>query len=355
VAQGIEVTGAATPEWFTGILLGGPALSAGSVDQTTILDRKPAGAMGAVHSVVLEYAPGSAGLLPDRVALKRTRSDLRFTNSEVRFYRELAPELSVDTAPRCFGSFYDEEAQQYALVLEDLSETHECLLRPGVAPVGPEPLGLMMDRLAALHAGWWERPLDGFGSRAADPSRLTARNLPLLGEQFPELSLLLGSALSKDQAVLYRRYFENRAPVLLERLATRRAFALLHGDAHVGNFLLPRVGGAGSAVLVDWGVFRLGPALWDVSYALLWSAQVCQTRTTSAELLKRYHAGLVAGGVSNHSYEECERDFRGALLDNLRAPISQLATPGVPLDVPLRAHGAAMALIDAWACADLLD
>lgn len=350
-----KASGEVTPGWFTEILLGGPALARGSVASAELLDRKPAGAMGSVHSVALGYTPGSAGEMPRRVALKRTRPDIQFTKGEVRFYRELAQALPPDTAPRCFGSVYHDETRQYALVLEDLSATHECLLGPGRPPVGPERVGQMMDRLAALHASWWERPLRGYGQRAADPSQLTQENLPRLGAQFPELSHHFGDALHAEQDALYRRYFAERAPRLLERLATRRAFALLHGDAHVGNFLFPRERVPGAAVLLDWGVFRLGPALWDVSYALLWTAPACQTRDTSEALLRRYHTALVGHGVPAYAYEHCQRDFRDALLDNLRAPIGQLATPGVPKDVPLRAHVAAMALIEAWGCAALLD
>jgi len=92
----------------------------------------------------------------------------------------------------------------------------------------------------------------------------------------------------------------------------------------------------------------VGPALWDISFPLMWVDPDCWTRSTSEALLRRYHAGLEAGGVRGYSFETCREDFRAALLDNLRAPISQLLTPQVPLDVPRGAHRAAMALIEAW-------
>ena len=69
------------------------ALTRGAVERADIIDRKVAGAMGSVHSVALGYAEGSAGALPARVILKRTRPDVAFSPNEVRFYQSLLPHL----------------------------------------------------------------------------------------------------------------------------------------------------------------------------------------------------------------------------------------------------------------------
>lgn len=343
-----------TPGFLTELLRAGPALTAGSVSSFEIIERKRAGAMGSVHSLRLRYTPGSRGERPERVVLKRTRPDIEFDSVEVVFYRDFAPKLAAGTTPICHGSVFCQDSKQYLLLLEDLSETHECLLGPGLPPIGVESVGILAECLARVHASWWERPLEGLGRRAADPARVTRKVMPGLAEAYPRLRSRLSGILSEKQDDLYLRYFEQRTHALLARLERGRAFAFLHGDAHVGNVLFPRAQGTGNALLIDWSAPRLGPAVWDLSFPLLWTAEECWTVANSSQGLSRYHAELLARGVSNYPFARCEEDFRHALLDNLRAPISQLAMGFIPDYVPRGAHTAAMALIDEWGCADLL-
>ena len=229
---------------LTRMLQGGTALRAGRVVRAELIDRKPAGAMGSVHAVAVTYSPESRGKLPERVILKRTRPDTAFSPNEVRFYLELLPQLPAGTAPECFGAAWDGDTRQYALILEDLSESHACLLGPGLPAIGRDQVGYMMDRLAALHAAWWERPLQGFGRRAGDAAGTTGRMMPRLAEGYRDHHGRLGDTLTSDHERLYSDYLAKRPRALADRLRSGDAFALLHGDAHVGNFLFPRGGGA---------------------------------------------------------------------------------------------------------------
>ena len=81
-------------------------------------------------------------------------------------------------------------------------------------------------------------------------------------------------------------------------LAAERAAAVLHGDAHPGNVLIRRRGGAREAVLLDWGRARLGSPLEDVSSWLqslgYWEPAVRRTHDT---LLRHY---LAVRGRSTH-------------------------------------------------------
>lgn len=164
----------------------------------------------------------------------------------------------------------------------------------------------------------------------------------------------LGERLHERDDALYRRYLERRSPELVARLETRRGFALLHGDPHVGNVLFPREGIRADAVLIDWGSCRMGPCAWDLAFYLLWTDPICWSHDISAGILHRYYAGLLEHGVKGYPLERCEEDFRHALLDGLRTPLSQLAADHVPDEVAFGAHTAVMALIDAWDCAELL-
>ena len=73
---------------------------------------------------------------------------------EVRFYRRLAPRISVRT-PRCFLSELDEETGEFTLLLEDIADVevhdqdHEC----------PDAdVCLALDQAARLHASYWNEP-----------------------------------------------------------------------------------------------------------------------------------------------------------------------------------------------------
>ncbi|MDD9938913.1 MAG: aminoglycoside phosphotransferase family protein [Myxococcales bacterium] len=338
---------------LTDMLRDSGALSAGqAVERVVTGPRMRAGAMGAVHPMTLEYSAGVQ--LPTALVYKRTRPDLKFDALEVRFYRELARELPAGIAPRCLAARHDEKLGQYFLLLEDLGQTHQCLLGRELPPIGPERVGQAVDALATLHAARFEGQLLGFGERANDPAATTRRSLPWLREHYPRVRRRLGERLQEREDALYRRYLELRSPELVRRLEARRGFALLHGDPHVGNVLFPREGTAEGAMLIDWGIYRMGPCTWDLAFHLLWTDPACWSRETSAGLLRRYHQGLLERGVADYPYARCEDDFRHALLDGLRTPLSQLAASHVPDDVAFGAHTAVMVLIDAWDRAELL-
>lgn len=337
---------------LTELMREGGALSpTQDVGQVLVGDRMRAGVMGSVHPLTVHYTHAP---LPTRLVYKRTRPDVRFDAMEVRFYREIAVTLPPTIAPRCLAARHSEQGGQYFLLLEDLGETHRCLLGRELPPIGPERVAEAVDTLAALHAARFEGELVGFGERANDPAATTRRSLPWLLERYPQVRRRLGERLRDSEDSLYRRYLERRQPELVARLQSRRGFALIHGDPHVGNVLFPREGTHGSAVLIDWGICRMGPCTWDLAFHLLWTDPICWSRDTSAALLRRYHGALLEHGVKEYSFARCEDDFRHALLDGLRTPLSQLAAGHVPDVVAFGAHSAAMALIDAWDCAELL-
>ena len=73
----------------------------------------------------LTYAEGSAGDLPERLVLKTMlvspHAPAEMYETEVRFYNELRPSLSVET-PHCYAASFDPATGQFGLLLEDLTE-----------------------------------------------------------------------------------------------------------------------------------------------------------------------------------------------------------------------------------------
>lgn len=85
----------------------------------------------------------------------------RLGHTEVRFYRQLAPQ--VIGVPYCYGAAFDPWTGRYLLVLEDLP-AESCEFPDTLHPLSTDQAGLIVELLAELHATFWDRlPRDGRG------------------------------------------------------------------------------------------------------------------------------------------------------------------------------------------------
>src|SRR5262249_27236518 len=87
-------------------------------------------------------------------------------------------------------------------------------------------------------------------------------------------------------------------PRLNARSHSHRNMTILHGDAHVWNLFLPRDPASDDVRLFDWDAWRVDVATDDLAYmmALHWFPD--RRRRHERALLDRYHAELVAHGVT---------------------------------------------------------
>ena len=96
-----------------------------------------------------------------------------------------------------------------------------------------------------------------------------------------------------------------------------------HGDAHVWNLLYPRDAAASDVYLIDWDAWRIGRGAFDLAYmmALHWYPE--RRARLEAPLIERYHAGLLAHGVSDYSLDRLREDYRLAVIGHLATPVWQ--------------------------------
>lgn len=73
--------------------------------------------------------------------------------NEVRFYRDIRPELAIE-APQTFVSVFDEETGQFGVLLEDLT-LRSARFPNATTPVTLEEVAGLVHTLAALHAHYW--------------------------------------------------------------------------------------------------------------------------------------------------------------------------------------------------------
>jgi len=297
----------------------------------------PVGRVTAVHAgerrttivstivpVRVEYSPDAPRDAPARLLLKATRGGLDASlqsvgEREVAFYRKAAPLMPGGPLPRCYDAEYS--SGRFHLLLEDLSETH-MLVTEWPLPPSVEACERIVDTWAIFHAFWWRHPSLGrevgtFLDEAA-MAKITAEYRGRY-ERFAET---LADRLWPEARVVYARVFDAWG-----RLYTPgRLYAaptLAHGDAHVWNLLSPRDGAASGIRLIDWDAWRIGRGAADLAYmmAVHWYPE--RRARLEARLIERYHAGLLAHGVTAYSLDRLWEDYRLSVIGLLSIPVWQ--------------------------------
>lgn len=308
----VDAVAQLTPEWMTDALRASGVL-AGSV-ATAETDVLGVGQLGLVVRVGLTY-DGDAGAAPASVMVKLPREDpgsrhlgvaMRIYEAEVRFYQQIAPTVAVAT-PRLYWGDLEPETGRFTLVLEDLSPVGE----PGdmIAGGTVDQAAKALEALVALQAPRWNDP----GLRAiewlADPQR----------------SAMLFAGVEPTLPAFVERFGDRLGPhdvALLERIAPKaNAWAagmlagdvvVVHGDYRMDNMIFPHDAAAPVHVF-DWQATRLGPPLVDAAVYLGGCLRPDERRAHERDLLREYHAGLVAGGVSGLGFDAVWDAYRNAV------------------------------------------
>ena len=273
------------------------------------------GFAGQIARVAVRYEPAVAGAPATLIAKfatdhERTQEMMRSLDDyarEVRFYRELAPEIGLGT-PRCYFAHYDPGTRKFCLLLEDLAPAESVDRDQGYSL---EQAQQVLEQLAAMHARHWNRVehLDWLQVDDALFSNLREafmKGLPALREryrtQYPTLVRV---------AEQFAVFFEGDE-LLTE--ARRPPLTLAHHDIHVDNIFLPSARG-GRFALIDWqsvSVSRLGTN--DVARLLCMGMRPEQRRQHTPALLRHYHRALCAHGVRDYSLRSLRLRYRQELI-----------------------------------------
>ena len=262
----------------------------------------------------LTYADGRIGDLPQRLVLKTMlvspHAPPEMYETEVRFYNELRPWLSVET-PRCYAATFDPATGQFGLLLADLTE-RGARFPNAIVPVSVDEVGALLDQLAVLHAQFWQSP-----RFAADLAWVATPREGGMSGIFERHGL----AIISDQVDRHPFKQELIAPLGLdvgelwaalavaERSLEAAPITLLHGDSHIANtYLLPD----GTGGLLDWQLQVRGCWAHDVVYLLSTALDPDVRRVEGRALLGRYLDALRSRGVSDapspeEAWEWCRR------------------------------------------------
>ena len=238
---------------------------------------------------------------------------------EVRFYRDLAPNMHV-RVPRCFYAGTDGARKQAIVLLEDLDArgAHFCRVQQ---PLTLAQAQAQLSLLAACHARWWDSPsFDADGElawvKALDPLPEGEAGTYQRGQLRPEvyahyMGLPRGAAVSR---CFHDRGRMERAMERLRVIDRKGPVCLLHGDAHLGNAYFDVDGAAG---LVDWQTVYKGPWAHDVSYFMVSALDVLDRRAWERSLLEHYLEQLRRAGVAPPAIGDAWDNYRAQVVYGL--------------------------------------
>ena len=240
--------------------------------------------------------------------------------TEVRFYRELAPELGA-AVPHSYGSAYDSLTGRYVIVLEDMS-TSPCEFPDTLNPLSTDKLAQVVEVLAALHARFWGRLPEKSGGTgrfgwlvapSEDPANLVT----------PTVMRTSARRLARSTSIPVHagHYIWENYPAVTA-LIDSGPHTVLHGDSHPGNTFF-RDGRAG---LLDWQVVRRGHPCRDLAYAIVLGTPVSDRAGVERDLLDTYRAALAARGGPRFDRDDLWTRYRQAVVHPY---LSALSTAGL--------------------------
>lgn len=131
------------------------------------------------------------------------------------------------------------------------------------------------------------------------------------------------------------------------RVAEGQGISLIHGDFHLlGNIFFAKEPTTQPPLkIIDWAQSKRALGVHDLMYLLL-SVEAENRVERDLVLLRRYHAGLLAAGVTNYPWQQCLWDYQFSQLTNLFQSLLQDS---------LRWFRRTFAVIDAWQSERLLE
>jgi hypothetical protein len=300
-----------SPDWLTAVLKQQGALPEGHV-----VDVRPGAVQSTFVSSVwrldVDYSQNASALAPQRLFLKCSNPALapehynpQHVQQEIVFYQKVAPAMAQPFTIPCYAADYDANTSSAHLLLKDVSDMYG----PCSSPPSIQNYQQAVDALASLHAFWWDHPRLGVDiGQYPTPAQ---RQQDCISTQTSTAAFLtlLGDSLPRP----WRKIYENAAlalPDLFQRHASGKNLTLVHGDAHLGNFLFPIEARAGQAVMLDWQFWHPTVGGTDLAFLLAAESETETRRALEQALLRRYHQHLLDQGVRGYTWQQCWDYYR---------------------------------------------
>jgi aminoglycoside/choline kinase family phosphotransferase len=227
---------------------------------------------------------------------------LRNYVKEVSFYRELVGGLSVRT-PHVYHADIDDSGVVFVLLMQDMAPAEQ---GDQLAGCTPDVARAALRELVGLHAPRWDDPalkqLPWLYTPPEEGRSMSQSMLPMLWSGFRDR---YADRLSDEVMTVGTTLFENIPAYIADAGGPK---TIVHGDYRLDNLLLgPRTD---DVAVVDWQTIALGTAASDAAYFIGAGLLPDVRREHEQDLLRTYHDGLLAAGVTGFTWDECWRDYR---------------------------------------------
>ena len=276
------------------------------------------GLVGTSVRYALRYAGDAAGA-PASVVGKFPATDatsrqsgaaMRLYLREVNFYRHVAKLAAIRT-PRVLASGFDAATHDFFLLFEDLAPA-----RGGdqLAGCDAADAAVAMQEIAGLHAPLWGSPAVAGWDWLRLPEEITGHLVSMVAPVAEMFRERFRDVLEPEIMQAAMGLVPLARP-LLSGHAERPT--VLHGDFRLDNVLFDAKGGAWKMATLDWQTVSAGRGTQDASYFIGAGLRADDRPAVEGDLVRHYHAALLAGGVQGYDWEECWRDYRKHSLNGL--------------------------------------
>jgi len=267
-----------------------------------------------------------------KLPLPDNEASLKMGKDEVFVYNMLKNAMNDPPVVPCFDAIYSPGSHKWQILMEDLSISH---FQPEI-PIPPPKrhCELCVEALAQFHAFWWEHPSLGVEIGKLFDKESLAELAALVRKDLSAFIDALGDRLAANRRKACEEALEFLPTFWARRLTSIERNTLIHGDAHMWNFLHPRDPENGRAYLIDLATSnRIRPPTNDLAYmmALQWFPE--KRALMEESLLRNYHSSLLSFGVKGYTREDCRLDYRYSVLNHLLTPVLQWAGGQIPATV----------------------
>lgn len=354
MAEHVGIPGLPTSDQLTHLLQQSGALTTGQVQRVSV-SQQFQGYADAILRLQLTYS-SAADLRAPRTLIGKIFGPQWYAASgqpELRFYRDLAPQMPQIPVPSFYGGLDDPSTQTCLLLIEDLAEQYA----PVKLPLAMSWVERLVDLLVDLHTHWWEHPalnapefLVPEQAVTRMPQALDSRGLRVNAtyarQALEQFSQQHAAELTVDEQDLLHLLATRWGERFQARVELGQAITLLHGDFHLlGNVFLAQAPTVTPPIkILDWTQAKRGLGPHDLMYMLL-ALDAPDRVARDTHLLRRYHAGLLVAGCTGYDWDQCLWDYRFSLLTNLFQAFFQASVHWFRKTVTV---------VQAWHSADLL-
>jgi hypothetical protein len=318
-----------TGEWFTDLLRTNGSLDPATSVATLEVSRfgSDESMMSMLYRAALTFdgatdAPASliVKLASPSEEQRFIASMTKFYEREIRFYNEIAAQMSVVT-PRCWLAEIDVDDQSFILVLEQIDGRHQV---DQIEGVGYDDAVVALTELADFHAPFWGKDLD------SEAETFMRYDSPLLHAVLPDM--FDGNWTNVRPKVV--DFVPEEVLTICDKRAGKTADllrgmhgtdTLCHGDFRSDNLLF---GADGTVLALDYQLGAVAHGMTDVAYFISQSLnEVAAARAD--ELIQVYVDRLATHGI-DLDMDEGMDCYRAGLVFYLSIPVSLLDLQVVP-------------------------